>query len=82
MGWRSEGEGGWFVCLRRERKSYRLWEMNNLMSPLQSLLDDDIRGVDLLIATGYPNKVLLMRCYYCGVLFDAQRSLRQDENGP
>ena len=32
-----------FVCLRREEWPDRLWEMNNLMSPLQSLLDDDIR---------------------------------------
>jgi len=30
----------------------RLWEMNNLMSPLQSLLDDAIR-YDVLISIEY-----------------------------
>ena len=47
-----EGErvGLFFVYLRGEWRSYRLWEMNNLMSPLQSLLDDDKgagRSIDL-----------------------------------
>jgi len=50
--WKSV-KGWWDLFVRRERmRSYRLWEKNNSMSPLQySLLDEKKSGFDLLIAT-------------------------------
>lgn len=69
-------EDGWVgLFAPRESWPYRLWEMNNLMSPLQSLLDDDIRLDDLLIATEDPDKVLLMGMLLLWGLFDAQRGV-------
>ena len=72
--WKSV-KGWWGLFVRRERmRSYRLWEKNNSMSPLQySLLDEKKSGFDLLIATDDS----IMYCDRKAIEVPPMRSLRQ-----
>lgn len=90
MNWRTVGEELFvcFVCLfllfaPRGKRSYRLREMNNLMSPLQSLLDDDkfCRGLIDLIVTEYQDKVFALMRYYGRVVEEDEEDYSRAQNG-